>query len=87
MIVRLIVTGITVDVDVVDAWNFRELKLIVRAPAEVSLDPVTLAGLVDEPSPRWTEELQGMLARAREHGWIDEVGGVRVHVEVETASV
>lgn len=84
MIIELVVRGIGVDVQLVDEWNFRDLKLVVRTPPEVSLNPVELASLIDSPSQQWTDRLKEMVDQAQKGGWIDDSGDIRIHVEIDT---
>jgi len=49
----------------------------------VYVDPAVLLRLAGERAedPAWLESLAGMTAFAAEHGWVDEAGFIRAHVE------
>lgn len=49
----------------------------------VFVDPAVLRGLAGDRAddPRWLESLDGMIAFAAEHGWVDAGGFVRAHIE------
>jgi len=81
-----------------EPFDFRKFKLVLHADAEpaqgwtgitllddrnalVSIDLVpTLAGRPDDAG--WDRGYAEMVAKAREHGWIDaERGAIRAHIE------
>ena len=45
----------------------------------------TLAG-ENYADPKWRHQLEGMIKFATKRGWVDEVGRVRAHVEVNAAT-
>ena len=98
--------GDAVDLELCDADNFREFKLVAEGDRDadrlataittigrmdgsdhVWLDPDGVAAL---PGARtsdaaWAKSFAGMVEYARDHGWVDEGGAVRAHVEWRAA--
>jgi hypothetical protein len=61
--------------------DFGAFKVV--APAHVWISPEEIERLAGERAqdPSWRQGFERMLAYAREHGWVDERGFVRAHVE------
>ncbi|MFT3865123.1 MAG: hypothetical protein QM729_12680 [Solirubrobacterales bacterium] len=49
----------------------------------VFVDPQVLRELAGDRAadPAWSASLEGMIGFAAEHGWVDEAGFIRAHVE------
>ena len=63
--------------------EFARLGVRVRIPRHVWLERdslIALAGRAGDAT--WIEKLDGMLRYAADHGWIDDAGRVRAHVEL-----
>lgn len=55
----------------------------VTADGHVFVDATAVKALAGERAtePRWLASLDGMLEYAAAHGWIDDAGAIRAHVE------
>jgi hypothetical protein len=70
-------------VELCDQEDFTSFKVSVQAPPHAWIDPSTLttmAGRADDGA--WQSKLTSMIAYARSHGWLDESGRIRAHVEL-----
>ena len=67
--------------------DFKSFKVVIRLDEHTFVAPTLLAELAGDRAddPAWRSNLEGMLAYAADHGWLDEAGNVRAHVETETA--
>jgi hypothetical protein len=65
------------------ADDFAAFKVVASRPSHVWISPAEIERLAGDwaADPSWREGLERMLAYAREHGWVDERGAVRAHVE------
>jgi hypothetical protein len=66
-----------------DPTDFGSLKVVASQPSHVWVtreDLASLAGGVAD-DPAWREGLEKMFEYAASHGWLDENGAVRAHVE------
>jgi hypothetical protein len=96
--------GATASVTLLEADDFRSLKIVAVGPRSdgasfasataelgrtgdgaefVYIDVATLERLAGSRAEdeRWRVSFAAMLAYAAEHGWVDDSGAVRVHVE------
>lgn len=82
MIINVDLTQIPPVLELLEGTDFKSLKLVTvgehaRVPRETLLD---LAGELAS-DPAWLKQFDSMLDYAREHGWTDELGATRVHIE------
>ncbi len=82
MIISVDLTQIPPMLELLEANDFKNLRLVTigehaHVPREMLLD---LAGELAF-DPAWLKQLDSMLDYAREHGWTDELGATRVHIE------
>jgi hypothetical protein len=67
-----------------DADDLGSLKVVLRNDGHAFVSPAVIeelaAGRAEDPL--WREQLELMLAFAREHGWVNDAGDVRAHVEL-----
>lgn len=63
--------------------DFGSLKVVASQPSHVWVTREELAGLAGERAedPSWQEGLEKMFDYAASHGWLNEDGAVRAHVE------
>lgn len=66
-----------------DAETFTSLKVVARRAEHVWVSREELIRLAGEHArdTEWQARLDGMLAYAASHGWVNDKGAVRVHVE------
>lgn len=69
-------------VELLERDDFKSLKAVVAVPAHTWLAPSVLLDLVPDADATWRERLEEMVSFARAHGWTDESGRIRAHVEL-----
>lgn len=63
--------------------SLARLGRVAEDGEHVFVDPAVLRRLAGERAadPGWAASLEGMVGFAAEHGWVDEAGFIRAHVE------
>ncbi|MBS1895312.1 MAG: hypothetical protein JST59_28765 [Actinobacteria bacterium] len=69
-------------VDLLEADDLTSFKTIVVVGRHSWVAPATLEALGPSTDPAWRKGLSSMVEFAAEHGWTDERGRVRSHVEL-----
>lgn len=86
MYVKIDMSTVPPGVELHNADDFSDFRVITSVPSHVWLSPnavADLAGRSDDTS--WNDRLADMVAYAREKGWVDNEGRVRAHVQIEDA--
>lgn len=81
MIVRVDVGAIPPVVEVLEPENLTELKTVVAVGDHTWIQPDVLRP--PDADPALDDGLAAMIRYADQHGWVDESGRVRAHVEIE----
>lgn len=70
-------------VELCDPHDFASFSVRVVPARHAWVAPETLRSLAGGLGslPEWNEGLEAMTAFARRHGWLDESGAIRAHVE------
>jgi hypothetical protein len=65
-----------------DEDDFTRFHIVLREAEHARVPVEFLEGLAGDRAadPEWRRGFEGMLAYARQHGWLDETG-VRTHIE------
>lgn len=82
MIMRLDARSIPPTLELLEADDFDSLKTVVVVGSHNWVSPETLEELGTDADQAWCDQLAGMIAFAARHGWTDEHGRVRSHVEL-----
>lgn len=82
MILQIDVRMTPPTVKLLEADDFGSLKTVVVVGSDNWASPESLVELGGEEDPSWRDRFEAMVAAAREHGWTDERGWVRSHVEL-----
>ncbi|HEY7618602.1 MAG TPA: hypothetical protein VH834_02470 [Solirubrobacteraceae bacterium] len=71
-----------------ESEDFKMFKIVVRDADHVWVELDQIKSLAGEQGndPGWLQQFEGMVAYAREHGYIDDRGRMRGHVERAEAS-
>ena len=66
--------------------DFTSLKVVLRGAAHVFISPAELQRLAGNRAadPVWEGRFQEMIQYAAAHGWTDDDGAVRAHIEWPT---
>jgi hypothetical protein len=69
-----------------ESEDFGMFKLVVRDADHVWVDVDQIKALAGEQGrdPAWLQQFDGMVAYARDHGYLDDEGRMRGHVERST---
>ncbi|MDT9593304.1 hypothetical protein RDV89_09515 [Nocardioides zeae] len=71
--------------ELVDPEDFSAFSVRISVPHHTWVDRDVLVELAGEVVDRaWLDRLDGMIAYAERHGWVDDSGRVRAHLEVAT---
>jgi hypothetical protein len=82
LVLRIDPAQIPPAVELLDADDFGSFKAVIAVPDHTWVDPSLLVALAPDPDPVWRAQLEKMLSFAQEHGWIDQDGRIRAHVEL-----
>ena len=82
MLIRIDAGQIPPAVELLDADDFESFKAVIAVPAHTWVAPSVLVELSPDFDTAWLEQLEKMVAFARDHGWTDEGGRIRAHLEL-----
>lgn len=84
MYVQIDMSTLPPSVELRDADDLSDFRIIASVPSHMWLDPDTIANLAGRSGDTaWNDRWAEMVAHARENGWVDTDGRVRAHVQVE----
>jgi hypothetical protein len=85
MIISVDLSSIPPLCTVVDASNFHDLKVVATVHEHGFISTQALEEMVDRElkDQDWRGSFEAMLEYAETHGWVNDLGQVRAHVEIE----
>lgn len=84
MYVQIDMSTIPPSVELRDADDFSDFRVVASVPPHIWLAPDAIAELANRSDDTaWNDRLADMVAYARDKGWVDTDGRVRAHVQTE----